>query len=139
MTEARDALRSLVAMLPELEADGASFGVMVSPERVGDVISMPWFEFNETGELFHSLGYAVGVGLTADDWEAWEREGKEEAFLADYSRIASASLLDIQRLIVTIVRRERFCDGAVQTALEVGLVGAVVRRAAALMPETERR
>lgn len=131
MTEALDALRSLVAMLPDLEADGASFGEMASVEPDGDAILMPSFEFNVVGDRFHSLGYAVGAGLSTNDWEAWQ--AGEEAFLEDHSLIASASLDDVRRLVVTIVRAERFCDGAMQTALETGLVAAVIRRAATLL------
>lgn len=131
MTDALDALRALVAMLPDLEADGASFGAMESVEPDGDVILIPSFEFNAVGDRFHSLGYAVGAGLSADDWEAWQV--KKEAFLDDHSLIASASLDDIRRLAVTIVRAERFCDGAMQAALEIGLVAAVLRRAAVLL------
>lgn len=131
MTDARDELRALVAMLPDLEAVGASFGEMTSVEPDGGVIMMPSFEFNVIGDRFHSLGYAVGAGLSTDDWETWQ--AKEKAFLDDNSLIAAASLDDVRRLIVTIVRAERFCDGAMQTALETGLVAVVLRRAAALL------
>lgn len=131
MTDAIESLRALVAMLPDLEADGAIFGEMASVEPDGDVISMPWFEFNAIGDRFHSLGHTVGAGLSMDAWEAWQ--SKEEAFLAEHSLIASASMDDLRRLVVTIVRAERFCDGAMQTALETGLVVAVLQRAGALV------
>ncbi|TBW32256.1 hypothetical protein EYW49_22350 [Siculibacillus lacustris] len=133
MTDAIDALRSLVAMLPDLEADGASFGEMIPMRRAGKNWALPRFDFNKTGERFHSLGHVVGNGLSADDWKAWEREADCAAFLVNGSLPASVSLVDVRHLLVSIVQRERFCEGAMQSALDAGLVGSVVRRAAALL------
>lgn len=134
MTAPLKDLAPLVALLPKIEAEGATFGEMTAVEKAKDgSVVMPWFEFNDLGNRFHSLGHVVGDGISLVDWGAWEV--KKEAFLSDFSLISSASVDDIRRLIVTIVRAERFCEGAMQSALEIGLVGTVIRRAAALMLE----
>ncbi len=128
-----DRLRPFVALLPELTAEGASFGAMLPPKRSGRVWMIMGFDLNDLGDRFHRIGHALNDGFTVADWEEWERDGLWEIYRDDPARIATAGVRDIRRLVVRIVRNERFCDGAMQRALEIGLVGRAVRRAAELL------
>ncbi len=131
-----EALAPLVALLPEIEADGATFGAMSAVEKAKDgSFVMPWFELNDLGDRFHSLGHAIAEGLSPSEWDAWHAAGGRSRFVGDVSLVSSASLTEVQCLVVEVVRGERFCEGSMQTALDVGLVGGAIRRAAALMAE----
>ena len=60
--------------------------------------------------------------------EGWQE--RLDAFLADPRLLAAADLLTVRKVLTTIVRRERFCDGAIMSAFESGLVQAAMGRLA---------
>ena len=71
-------------------------------------------------ELVYEDDWIIGF-----DWSSWD-EGREIA--SDLSRVASADLLTIRKLITALVRNERFCEGALQDAYERGLIRAIILR-----------
>ena len=132
-TEDLEALRSLAAFLPEVTAEGARFGAFPPADAIAPDTAFVSFDFNDLGERFHELGHTIGAGLTAADWDIWEREAKWRHCHDDPSYIASLTARDLRCLVVRIVRAERFCDGAMQTAIDLGLVERATRRAATLL------
>ena len=71
-------------------------------------------------ELVYEDDWIIGF-----DWTSWD-EGREIA--ADLTRVATADMLTIRKLIAALVRNERFCEGALQDAYERGLITAIILR-----------
>jgi len=73
---------------------------------------------------FEQKLYKEGFVYTFD-WMSW-KEG--EQLLIEKERIGFLDLLTIQKLITAIVRAERFGDGSLASAINRGVIGAILRR-----------
>ena len=74
---------------------------------------------------FVQLAYEDEWMLPGFDWGHWD-EGRKIA--SDVEKIAQCDFLTIRRLITALVRNERFCEGALQSAYEGGVLQAIIRR-----------
>ena len=87
-------------------------------------------------ETFVELAYADGWMLPGFDWGSWD-EGR--AIAGDPARIKGTDLLTIRKLITALVRNERFCDGALQSAYNRGAIQAILHRIDQLRTEVMER
>lgn len=86
--------------------------------------------------IYDPLVYRLTAGLVQAnaqptfDWMAWEGARRYR----DADAIASAPLTDVLRVITTIIRGERFCDGTIENAITSGVLLAAATRVTAAIP-----
>lgn len=103
-------------------------------KKRGDSV-FPHFDFNEVAHRFQDDVYKGGW-VRCNNWPDWlASEGK--AFFKSPASIAEASVDQIANILTVCMRRERFVDGAMQSALEAGVLLQVVRRIGALAATQE--
>ena len=92
---------------------------------------MPWFEYSPTVERFRQ---ALGHDGWREpfDWQAWIQRPENRGLLDDPSGVARLDEADLQRLLTTIIRSDRFSEGSLAGAFERGHILAIVRRAGVL-------
>ena len=130
-------LRRLAAYEPVFSDPSFSAGTWEGgrPDEHG-VIQMPWFSYNETVDRFHrelgELGWVYPF-----DWPAWASATDGARLVSDPEAIARASAADLAKVLTSIVRGDRFHEGAFAAAFERGTIAAITRRAAELVRELE--
>jgi hypothetical protein len=96
---------------------------------------MAYYVYSEAADAFRSdcgrLGWVVPF-----DWMAWAGSPEGRRLLEDRDAIARASSDDIQRMLTTIIRSDRFTEGSLAGAFESGLVLAILERARVLAVDT---
>ena len=138
MADLRARLEALAAFAGELESPGLEAGhwhdseLRQTPD--GDVWSMPWFEPSDRALAFIR---AVGANGWVEpfDWMTWAETDEGRSLREDRAALAEATPDQLQRLLTTLVRADRFSEGTLAWAFESGLMGAIARRAATLATE----
>lgn len=118
----RAALARLAALLTAFEDPGFKLGRW---EDGG-------FWLSDAGSELVAALYESGWILPGFDWPAWKESAEAETLLAHPEAIAGAGPHEIAKLLTTIVRQERFCEGTLAASHESGLLLAILRRARAL-------
>lgn len=131
MVDLRSRLRGLAAFADELESPGFDAGHWHDSEPTAadpDVITMPWYELSERALAFVR---AIGANGWVEpfDWMAWAETAEGKALRDDRDALAQASPDQLQRLLTTLVRADRFSEGTLGWAFESGLMAAIARRA----------
>jgi hypothetical protein len=72
----------------------------------------------------------AGGWVTPFDWVAWKDEA--EAFVGDPKRLESASLSEVEKLLTTHARQDRFCSGHIAAMAECGHLTAILHRLRAI-------
>jgi hypothetical protein len=67
------------------------------------------------------------------DWASWAETAEGKQLFEEPQYIATATPDQLQKVLTMLVRRERFCDGTLNSAFEAGLLTAIVERAHALL------
>ena len=113
----------LIDLIPEIE------NILITNEKSksnseGELI-FNYSVFNEVISKFHKVVYEKNIVLVFD-WGEWD-EGKDilENGRGDYN---SFDLLTLVKLITTIVRNDRFCEGYLDSKFEDGTVLKVLNR-----------
>jgi hypothetical protein len=131
-----DALAALAAFRPALEEPERSLGAwMIGGEIEPGVRALSHVAFDPVVSGFLDAAYAHGWVLTDFDWGAWSRTPEALALATDEVALARATTDDLARLLTLCVRRDRFCEGALLSDIEAGLILHIVRRAEALAAE----
>ena len=128
-------LADLASLAPVFEsATEADFGTWSIPPPKGDVSYLPQFAFGPVGEAFLA---AVGRGgwVFPFNWGSWLKTAEGLALQGDPAAVASATPLQLARLLTAIVRSDRFTEGSIAGAFTSGLLPAITRRADALASE----
>ena len=60
------------------------------------------------------------------DWPSWQQEAKK--YLADHELLKEADLTALRKLLTTHVRKDRFCDGHLASAIQQGQISAILLR-----------
>jgi len=90
---------------------------------------------------FVEVAYEDGWVSPEVDWPSWI-ETEEARQLRDDPAIEQATVEQLQKLLTTVIRQDRFVTGALAEAFETGLLTAILRRveqlrlAAAESPES---
>jgi hypothetical protein len=123
-------LAALAAFVPVFEATGFSFGDwQVDPGQ------MPWFRLSEEGLRFVRTCSEYGWVSPRVNWVEWKDTSGTRRFADDVGAVASASVHDLEALLTTFVRQDRFVEGELASAFEAGYLSAIVRRAKQLHSE----
>ena len=95
------------------------------------MISMPYFEYSEAVLAFIREMYEL-EWVHSLDWMAWAGTAEGQRLSSAPEAIATASEADLAKVLTTILRSDRFNEGALASAIEGGFVVAVARRAGVL-------
>lgn len=90
------------------------------------------YALSDLGKAFYDMAYAAGW-VTCRDWPTWSQSAEGECLLHDRDALANADEEQLAKLLTTIVRSERFCDGAMAQAFDSGLLLAITQRAEVLL------
>lgn len=107
-------LRALAAFGPQLRAPDASAGRWLDQKGSGtvdDPLTMPSFEMSDLLTRFEAMTYNVGW-IQDFDWVEWSRGSEAKMLLRDQASLARATADQIANVITTIVRSDRFSEGA---------------------------
>lgn len=134
----KDRLHGIAAFLPLFEHPGFTFGDWDEPEYVEPgVMTMPNFNISGVAYAFNKTAYDLGWVRTGFNWPDWAQSPEAIRLRDDPESMARATPDQISCLLTVIIRQERFCEGALETAFESGLVTAICRRAAQLESEID--
>ncbi len=117
---AQPRLDNLAAFLPEFEANDFSVGKIANPVH---------FDYSEAMSRFVQTAYEDGWVSPEVDWPSWIETGESRRLRDDPTAIPDATVEQLQKLLTTVIRQDRFVTGALAGAFESGMLTAVVRRA----------
>lgn len=120
--------RAILTFLPLLESDELEAGKRESNEG-----ALPHLEYSKTAENLLQALYTSGV-VYSFGWTSWQTEA--ERLCSDPGALDQADLVDLRKLLVTHVRKDRFHEGHFASMLDSGHLTAVLRRIAELKPHT---
>lgn len=119
-------LAGLGSFREQIEAPDFDFGDWVpSSKPAPGVLTMPYFAFSPEG-LALLAAMPVQMGF---DWGTWMDTDEAKGLLNDRHVLEQATPEQLLKLSTTLLRGDRFTDGALANAYASGLIGAIVRRA----------
>ena len=95
------------------------------------VISMPYFTYSAAVLRFVGEMYELGW-VYSFDWMTWIGTEDGRRLSSSPDAIATASEADLAKVLTTMIRSDRFSEGALAAAFERGFVVAVAHRAGEL-------
>ncbi|WP_187278625.1 DUF6508 domain-containing protein [Methylobacterium sp. WL64] len=114
-------------------ADPAAPVGLCSPQAApADNFSPATFLPNDEVQRFVADCYTHGWVLDGFDWAAWAQTPKAQRLRDDPTALARASERQLARLLTTVIRQDRFVEGALAAAFASGLISGILRRAGAL-------
>ena len=122
-------LDAIAAFLPAFEAQDFS---------VGSIKTLMHFDYSEPVLRFQETAYEDGWVSPEVDWTAWTETEEARRLRDDRTAIEAATVEQLQKLLTTVIRQDRFVTGALAGAFESGLLTAVVRRVEQLRLEAAR-
>ena len=127
-----DRLAGLVAFLPIFEADGFVFAEWDTSEG-----HFPYCFLTNEASRFYQEVYRLGW-IIAFHWSDWAHSSEGQRLLNSHAEVARASVEDLERLLTTHIRADRFTEGHLAGAFESGDLTAILRRADVLLREVRR-
>jgi hypothetical protein len=127
-------LRALVRFLPALEKPDFEPGEVIESSS-----HMPYILYSETVSEFIHAADKHGWVRRGFNWPEWARTAEARRLREDGPGLARATKDQLVRLLTTILRQDRFSEGALLHAFESGLMLRIVRRAAALPSENQQQ
>jgi len=122
---AKPRLDNLAAFLPAFEARGFEFATMEGGSKDG---TMPWSRLSEDAARFVQTAYDDGWVSPEVDWPSWIETDEARRLRDDPAAIEAATVEQLQKLLTTVIRQDRFVTGALASAFETGLLTAILRR-----------
>ncbi len=118
-----ESISEIIAYLPYFLEDN-NFGEWSGGDKVDGVFQMPHLTYSDKViEFFrslHSTKFMVNF-----DWGSWD-EGRD--IIASPRLIQQADLLTLRMLLTAVVRNDRFCEGALLSAIEDGIIQEILGR-----------
>ena len=128
----RERLTALAAFEPIFSAPNFRAATHIPSRPDGDIIVLGGYVYERQTMRFIRMAYAYGWVRTVDR-SAWSDTPGGKALLEDRGALATANEDELAAVITTCIRAERFCDGALYTTFENGLILRVVIRARELL------
>jgi hypothetical protein len=94
-------------------------------------MQFPYFVLSPEAESFMGTVGFHGWVLPGFDWMAWNATGEANA-LRTAEGLLNATPRQLAQLLTALVRQDRFVEGALGQAYDVGLLTRIVSRAASL-------
>ena len=134
----RERLHALAEFLPHFESPGFEFGHWECPvSEEPDVIVMPYFVLGSVALTFYKMAYDMDW-VRDDNWGSWMGTPEAASLRDDPAALARATPEQLAKLLTVLIRQDRFCEGALESAFETGLLTSITRRASALDAEMTR-
>lgn len=128
----KERLDALAGFLPQFESPGFEFGQMeMSPGK------MPRYTLSPTASNFVEACEDMHWVRWFFDWADWKETPEAIQLRDDPANLAEASPEQIEHLLTTVIRQNRFVEGELGSAFESGLLIRIIRRAAVLAEELE--
>lgn len=125
-------LEALAAFLPVFGSPGFSFGTWDTSEG-----HLPYFFASEEARRFVGMAYEFGWCTSSVDWVSWIKTDQAQRFAHGAEPIAQATVNDLEHLLTTFIRQDRFVEGNLDGLFESGHLTATAHRAEALLREIE--
>lgn len=128
-------LQALAAFGPQLRAPDASAGRWADQKGSGtlnDPLTMPSFKMSDLLNRFEAMTYNVGW-VQDFAWMEWSRGSEARRLMRDREALSDATVDQIANIITTIVRSDRFSEGALAGYFKEGVLLALAERAEALL------
>ena len=123
-------LEALAAALPIVEAPDFEPGRWHDSERQPDgVWTMPWYELSPAAESYLRAVGESGMMLTGFDWPSWAKTPEAQTLHGDRDALALATPDQLAMLLTTLIREDRYNEGALGDSFESGIMTAIARRA----------
>ena len=100
-------------------------------------VSLPHYELSGLLIDFESAAYDLGWVRPGFDWPSWKATPEAARLRDDQECLSQATPDQLARLLTTLIRQERFCEGTFASAFEAGLLLGILRRARALADDPE--
>lgn len=84
---------------------------------------------------FVRVAYDDGWVLTGFDWPTWKETPEAAQLHGSSVMIANATVMQLARIMTTLIRQDRFAEGTLRSAWETGLLHRVLTRIAQLSRE----
>ncbi len=95
---------------------------------------MPYVTYEDRLDAFVEDMYRVKM-VQSFDWMQWAETPRGHELLSDPTAIAGAMAEEVSQVLITVIRAERFGDGAIEDAFAKGIIQAAARRAQVLVAE----
>jgi hypothetical protein len=112
--------KPLFALIPRIQAK-KGLGKLKYPKKEDGVFVMPYCEPGRTELEFLELVYGLQLVIEFN-WPDWDKSGKIAKKDPD-----DLNLLTLLKLLTRIVRRDRYCEGALRTALSDGRMLGILK------------
>ena len=129
----RAKLEGLAAYLSVFETPGFLFGHWTKPNGTS---ILPSFVHTPEARSFIKAAYALGWILSEFDWGKWKETEEAKELRDDPKALDSASTEQIAKLLTTVIRQDRFVEGALESAYSSGLLNAILGRMKAILSST---
>ena len=127
----KERLDALVEFLETFESPEFEFGQSIAPPG-----RMPFFSYSDEASRFIQVCYDM-KWVHPFDWGEWMRSGEAVRLRNEPGVLESATPEQLQQLLTTVIRQDRFVDGAVAGAYKAGLLVEILRRAEVLAEDPE--
>lgn len=128
----KENIDNILKYLPLLEDKANKFYSEVSQDESGAIV-LPFYVMTGIGLKFYDDLYKEGF-VTKFRWMDWI---EAEEYSASDEKLSKADLKDIRRLLTTIVRQDRFCEGLLEEVIENGLMLKILKRLKEIREEIE--
>ncbi|WP_288038465.1 DUF6508 domain-containing protein [Acidiphilium sp.] len=125
-------LAAIAAFLPVFENPAFTFGKLERGTRSSEIVEIPAFSTLKEAESFVRTAYEA-EWVYPFSWTDWVDTDEAKRLRNDPSFLAQADERQLAKLLTASIRADRFCDGALATDYETGLLTNILRRAAALL------
>ena len=125
-------LEALAAFLPLFESPDFSYGTWDTSEG-----HLPYFFQSEDAGRFVQTAYEHGWCSSNINWVEWIGTADAERFKDGPEPIAEATVSDLEHLLTTFIRQDRFVEGNLDALYQSGHLTAITRRAATLLQELD--
>ena len=112
--------KPLFALIPRIE-EKQGIGKWKHPKEEDGVIVIPYCELGSTELEFLELVYGLQLVIEFN-WPDWDKSGK----IANKDP-GGLNLLTLLKLLTRIVRRDRYCEGTLRTALTDGRMLGILK------------
>lgn len=120
--------KPLFALIPRIK-EKQGIGKWKHPKEEDGVFVMPYCESGSTELEFLELVYGLQLVIEFN-WPDWDKSGKIAKKNPD-----DLNLLTLLKLLTRIVRRDRYCEGALRTALSDGRMLGILKAIRARVKE----
>lgn len=132
----KERLEKLTIFLPSFTSPGFVFAKWLKHEqKEANVHAMPYLDYAPLVDEFIQACYDFGWVKPGFDWPSWANTSEAANLRDNPAILASATMGQLENLLCTLIRQERFVDGALFSAYDSGLINAILLRIQSLLEE----